>query len=221
MRATSPWSRHRSASARRSSTGTAVSGSPRRVAPDQGRKLRQAFDKAARTRAKARAIVFLHKDAFPLRDEFRDVTREDALSYGRGMLEKLDDGEPFADLARRYSNDAVSRARGGVLHGFARRPGESPEWIHWGDDGYPQQLLDLILETGKVGAVHPQPRRHRTRRCRRGDPGARGVTPSGPPGPRATRRRWRDSGRSRRPDGRRPPGARRRAGWRRRRSGRG
>ncbi len=129
----------------------------RRVGPEQGRVLEALFRKEMNRRAKARAIVFHHANAWPMRDEFSKVHKSVAMGLAREVLEEVRAGVPFADIASRKGNDADSRARAGLLHATSPRGNEDPAWLRWGDIGYPAELLDVILYTGEVGRVHPEP----------------------------------------------------------------
>jgi hypothetical protein len=128
----------------------------RRIDDTSGRVLEEKFQMECRRRARARVIVFLHKDAYLKREEVLGKTRETALAEAQTMFRMLEEGRSFESLAREFSNDTDSRARGGLLHASEPREGESPDWLRWGDRWLPADLLDVILYTGEVGKVHPR-----------------------------------------------------------------
>lgn len=129
----------------------------RRVSDATGRQLEARMAFAMKQRARARAIVFHHDGAFPRRVRDKPYSQAQAVAHAKGVLEALAKGEDFGALAKQYSYDKASGARGGVLHATQPRDDESPEWIRWGDRGFPQRLLDVMLEEGPVGSVFPQP----------------------------------------------------------------
>lgn len=129
----------------------------RRIEQSTGERYRAQFEAAMGLRARARAIVFHHNETHLNRDESKGITRTMARGYIQGVFDALQRGEKFEGLAREYSLDEASAQRGGLLHASFPLPGEDPSWLHWGDIGYPQDLLDVVLETGEVGRVHPQP----------------------------------------------------------------
>ncbi|MGE0191729.1 MAG: peptidylprolyl isomerase [Planctomycetota bacterium] len=127
----------------------------RRVTVVQGQELHRLFQQELRRRAKARAVVLGHQDARPHRADFDEIPRGWALAKAHEFLMRVQKGESFAELAPTYSNDA-SKNRGGLLHATNPREGEDPAWLHWGDVGYPDDMMTVILYTGQVGRVHPQ-----------------------------------------------------------------
>ena len=131
----------------------------KRLSDVDGRALEKTFLYTMRQRARGRAIVFLHDDAYPRRVRDKPYPEAKALAHAKGVLDALAQGGDFATLAKRFSHDKKSGERGGVLH--ATGATQSPEWIRWGDRGYPQRLLDVLLEEGTVGKVYPEPLRTR------------------------------------------------------------
>ena len=127
----------------------------RRVGRAKGKALAQAFHRAQGLRGRARAIVMSHQEAHPQRAETASITRTNAAAWAERLLGETQGGTPFEELARRYSHDGPSKARGGLLHLTTPREGEDPSWLRWGDQGLPRELLEVVLETGRVGRVHP------------------------------------------------------------------
>ena len=126
----------------------------RRIPLAKGRSLAEVFDRAQRVRGRARAIVTTHKDAWPRRAEAQRITKARAREFSQGLMDQLLRGTPFEHVARNNSHDKPSRARGGLLH--RSQPGADPEWLRWGDAGLPRQLLEVVLESGTVGRLHPK-----------------------------------------------------------------
>ena len=129
----------------------------RRVDDARGKQLEAGFRRTMEQRARGRAIVFLHDGAYPRRVRDKPYSQAQAIAHAQGVLEALAEGRTFAELAGQYSHDSASGMRGGVLHATRPREDESQEWIRWGDRGYPQRLLDVLLEEGPVGRVFPRP----------------------------------------------------------------
>lgn len=128
----------------------------RRIAEGQGQALGQKLAKAAKVRARARIIHIHHAGAWPRRVEFDRHPQAKAIATARWIIAQARNEEEFAALAKKYSND-VSRTRGGLLETKHPTTGETTEWIRWGDRNFPQPALEVILEHGTPGAVHPEP----------------------------------------------------------------
>ena len=128
----------------------------RRVEASRGRELTARFEVERTRRGRARAIVFHHAGAWPEREETRGIPLEQALGSAQHVLDEVARGVPFDELAARYNNDTGLRERAGIVHASEPRPGESPEWLHWGDRFLPAEMMEVVLYTGRVGAVHPQ-----------------------------------------------------------------
>lgn len=129
----------------------------RRVTKERGQALGAKLAQRAATRAKARVIHIHHSGAFPRRHEFDAYTKEQAVAKAWGLIRKIQDGADFEELARLHSNDARTRAQGGLLSTKDPRTGEPTEWVHWGDRSFSQPLLDVILEKAVPGTLWPEP----------------------------------------------------------------
>lgn len=128
-----------------------------RISEREGRELGLQLQEAARTRARARVIHIHHAGAWPRRVEFDKHPKERAIQTARWIIQEVQKGAAFDALARKYSNDGPSRARGGLLETKHPVTGETTDWIRWGDRNFPEPVLDVILEKGTPGEVWPEP----------------------------------------------------------------
>jgi hypothetical protein len=132
----------------------------RRVDEARGLELAALQEKASRQRARARMITIQHGDSWLKQYEYEGVTHQQALDAAWSLIRRLQAGEDFATLARTYSNDADTKASGGLLWTHDPRTGERTEWIHWGDLRYPEPVVEVILEKARVGEVWHEPVDH-------------------------------------------------------------
>jgi hypothetical protein len=129
----------------------------RRVDRAKGEALGRELQAASRVRARARVIHVHYAGAYPRRVEFDDYPKARAIARAKAILREILDGHAtFEEMARKESND-VSRRDGGLLHTKDPRTGKRTEWIHWGDPGFPEPLLDVILAKATPGKVWPNP----------------------------------------------------------------
>lgn len=128
-----------------------------RVSPEQGRLLRESFERYGRLRARARVIAIGYAGAYPDRYEFREFPRDEAEAKARRLIDAIQRGETFDAVAREHSNDGPSRLRGGLLMTKDPVTGAASEWLYWGDPDFPQPLLEAALETAPVGRLLPTP----------------------------------------------------------------
>jgi hypothetical protein len=140
----------------------------RRIDPEKGRLLLERLEAARALRTRARVIHIHHKDAFPYRYEFDNVTHQQAIDAAWAMVRQIEHAaltskaaafEKFKELARKHSN-AESRYTDGLLETKDPETGEKTEWIRWGDQGFTQKLLQAIMEDCKPGSFIPSPIDH-------------------------------------------------------------
>ncbi len=120
----------------------------RRIDTGKARELEGVLDVVRRERAKARAIVLLYEGAWVPDPSLRSTRpKEQAIELGRQLLERAGRGEDFATLARKYSDDPASRARGGMIAVTHGKDDESTPWIHRWETWVPDSVLQAIFET--------------------------------------------------------------------------
>lgn len=129
----------------------------KRIPDAQGQALGARLAAAAKVRARARIIQFQHKDAYPFQVEYEKITKQKALSAAQWIIEQKPDEQAFAALAKKYSNDGPSGARGGLF--LTKHPvtGKQTEWIRWGERDLPHPVVEVILEKATPGTVWPHP----------------------------------------------------------------
>ncbi|MDJ0521861.1 MAG: hypothetical protein QNJ90_07275 [Planctomycetota bacterium] len=131
----------------------------RRITEREGRRLDAKLRKALKLRARARVIHIHHAGAAPRRHEFDRFPKEKAVAKAWAIIRELEreGGPSFPEMSRQHNNDAGARERDGLLTTIDPISKQKTEWIRWNDRNFSRQLLEVILETGTPGRVHPEP----------------------------------------------------------------
>jgi hypothetical protein len=138
----------------------------RRIGEAKARRLVELVRAWARRAARVRVIHIHYADAWPLRVQFEHFTEQQAVQKAWALIREVQKAAEtgraaaearFIELAKEHSNDGETRKDGGLL--VTRHPvtGERTDRVRWGDRGFAQTLLEVILEKAEPGRVWHEP----------------------------------------------------------------